>query len=360
MQSALADHCGLASLSRDRSLITRLVAGAVAIGLLPVGAVSAKEVLASATTSTVYEATIDGPIEATSGLVTSTPSTFTGPDVATLVGADRFYSAGYDGTGAVVSNNEAGHVWSSHETLGHVSTFVHDPTVPSAPFASPAIDRHATWVAHALGGRGASDWQTGIAPGAELRSGAIGTTWSGNAYALGFSFNATSVDAAFNTGSTGFGSVDVINSSWSYVDSAGSNGFTILFDGLAFANPQTTQVFAAGNSGSDVNGAASGYNAISVGALENDGSNNYDTVAAFSSRSPNDYFDPGNGTITDVRAAVDIVAPGTDLTLAFYGGQTGGNDASLAGSPTSAAQISTPAVRAAPASPRRLWPAWPR
>ena len=33
-----------------------------------------------------------------------------------------------------------------------------------------------------------------------------------------------------------------------------------------------------------------------------------------------------------MRAAVDIVAPGATLTSAFYGGQTGGNNPTLAGS----------------------------
>jgi len=71
-----------------------------------------------------------------------------------------------------------------------------------------------------------------------------------------------------------------------------------------------------------------------VGALQNDGNNNYDSVASFSSRGPQDYANPVNGTISGVRAVVDLVAPGSDLTTAYYGGQTGGNNSSLAGSPS--------------------------
>ena len=83
-----------------------------------------------------------------------------------------------------------------------------------------------------------------------------------------------------------------------------------------------------------VGAPGSGYNGITVGALQNDGSNNYNAVAGFSSRGPNDYRDPAQTVLaaTARRAAVDVVAPGTNLTSAFYGGQTGGNDASLAGS----------------------------
>lgn len=76
----------------------------------------------------------------------------------------------------------------------------------------------------------------------------------------------------------------------------------------------------------------SGYNAITVGALENGGNNSYNTVAAFSSRGPQDYFDSVNGTVAGARAVIDIAAPGTNLHAAFYGGQTGGNNTTLAGS----------------------------
>ena len=79
----------------------------------------------------------------------------------------------------------------------------------------------------------------------------------------------------------------------------------------------------------NVGGPASGYNSISVGAVGNYTYNDFSTVADFSSRGPQDYYDPVNGVIPGVRAPVDIVAPGTSMVVAFYGGQTGGNGLSL-------------------------------
>jgi len=168
----------------------------------------------------------------------------------------------------------------------------------------------------------------------DLRSGAIATGWLGAAYTLGFNFSVQS----FNTPFVNFlGNADVINTSWSGGDPTGTNVFAVALDGLANTFPGTTYITAAGNSGPSANTArwpGSGYNAITVGALQNNGGNIYDSIATFSSRGPQDYADPVNGTIAGVRAAVDIAAPGMDLTTAYYGGQTGGNNASLTGSPS--------------------------
>ena len=49
------------------------------------------------------------------------PTPLTGLNINQYLGADRFYQAGYTGRSAVVANIEAGHAWSSHETLQHVS-----------------------------------------------------------------------------------------------------------------------------------------------------------------------------------------------------------------------------------------------
>lgn len=83
-----------------------------------------------------------------------------------------------------------------------------------------------------------------------------------------------------------------------------------------------------------VSSPGSDYNAITVAALTN--ANTYDVAASFSSRGPQDFgylpsFGPAVIT-TGVRAAVDIAAPGTSLVSAFYGGQNGGNNTSLASS----------------------------
>jgi hypothetical protein len=52
----------------------------------------------------------------------------------------------------------------------------------------------------------------------------------------------------------------------------------------------------------------------------------FSVVANFSSRGPSDFYDPATEiTIPAVRPTVDIAAPGDELTLAFYGGLTGGH-----------------------------------
>lgn len=271
-------------------------------------------------------------------LITSNPGTFTGADVAAITGATRFYGAGITGQNTASMNIEAGHVWNGHESLDHVSTFLNEGGTFDSDGnpATPEYDRHATWVGAMIGGRNGGtspgDWQTGIAPATDLQSGAVATAWGGSAYSLGFNLNIASMHASYGPA---FGQADVINSSWGGTDAAGSGSIALITDGLQNLNPTTTFVASAGNSGPGANtvGApGSGYNVITVGALQNDGSNVYDSVAGFSSRGPQDYADPVNGTVSGVRAAVDIAAPGTELTGAFYGGQTGGNNPTLSGS----------------------------
>ncbi|MCG8585312.1 MAG: S8 family serine peptidase [Pirellulales bacterium] len=265
----------------------------------------------------------------------SSPGTFTGSDIGDLIGADTFYNAGYTGASTTVANIEAGHVWSGHETLGHVtSTF-------AGTGSCDEVDQHATWVGHAIGGRsnagGTPDFvENGIAYGTDLRSGAIATSWSS---ALSFSISATSFYETYaSNGTTGFGDVDVINSSWGGTGATGTDYFSAQIDGLQAENPETTAVFSAGNSGSftnSVGGPGSGYNTITVGALRSN-SNTYNRVASFSSRGPQNYQGNDAVIVSGVRAAVDITAPGDDLTLAFYGGTTGGNGGgSASGTPSS-------------------------
>ncbi|HEX4413210.1 MAG TPA: S8 family serine peptidase, partial [Lacipirellulaceae bacterium] len=271
--------------------------------------------------------------------------------------ANTFYANGITGQGSVTANVEAGFIWNGHETLGHVSQYVNDPSAFDDPGTvgnqtSDLFDRHATWVGMTIGGRNTANpqgYQTGIAPGTDLKSGAISSGWAGNAYALSFSFTANSFVTPY---AAYFGSSDVINSSWGGTDTFGADDTTIALDGLAIQNPRTTFVASAGNDGdpdnnpstppvtNTVGAPASGYNSISVGALQNDGNNHYNSVASFSSRGPQDFgyadFSQGGATFGCLacRAAVDIVAPGTNLTLAYYGGATGGNNPTLTGSPS--------------------------
>lgn len=298
-----------------------------------------------------------------SHLQTTIPAVLNGAVVNNLVGADTFYSNGFTGQGTITANVEAGHIWNGHETLTHVTQFVNDPTAWDDPGTvasqtSDLFDRHATWVGMTIGGRNGGNnqgtYQTGIAPGTDLRSGAVASEWSGNAWTGSFGFNTASFVTPY---ASFFGTSDVINSSWGGTDSFGTDDFTIALDGLASQSPNSTFVVAAGNEADPDNNSntppvtntvgapGSGYNAITVGALRNNGSNNYNVVANFSSRGPQDFgfldFSQGGALFgcTACRAAVDIAAPGTTLTLAYYGGPTGGNNPTLTGSPNGPASL---------------------
>jgi MYXO-CTERM domain-containing protein len=272
-------------------------------------------------------------------LITSNPGTFTGVNVANLIGANRFYNAGITGQNSVAANVEAGHIWNGHETLRHVTSFANHSSTWQTVAGQPEYDRHATWVGMMIGGRSGGGvangpWQTGIAPGTDLRSGAIATQFFGPAYGLSFNSSVQAIATAY---ASHFGSADVINSSWGGTDPGGTSVRATIPDGLANQNRGTTFVASAGNAGPNagtVGSPGSGYNVITVGALQNVG-NVYNTLASFSSRGPMPFQFPDGSSVAGVRAAVDIVAPGTTLTAAFYGGQTGGNNPTLTNSTNS-------------------------
>ncbi len=269
-------------------------------------------------------------------------------DLNTFLGADRYYdhTTPITGQNTIAFNLEAGHFWNGHETLAHVATnstnFVNSsstwgPNPGQRGQITPLYDRHATWAAMLIGGRetevAPQIRQQGLAPGTNLRSAAIATGWSGDAYALSFGIS----DSTYVTAYAGaFGTADVVNSSYGYTDENGTGVYTLLSDAMSFQNPGTLHVVSAGNSGpaADTVGApGSGYNTLTVAALG--AANTFNTVASFSSRGPQDfgYFSGGSiVTVSGVRAAVDLAAPGTSITSAFYGGQNGGNNATLAGS----------------------------
>ena len=265
-------------------------------------------------------------------------------DVNAAVGANAYYqhSTPITGQNTVVYNLEAGHFWNGHESLSHVATNSSNFVAGSSSWGGASIadkyDRHATWAAMLIGGRqngsSSSLLPQGIAHGADLRSAAIASSWSGNAYALSFG---VTVESFLTPYQVVFGTADVVNSSFAYTDPAGTDPFTVVTDAYSFQNSKTLYVVSAGNGGptnNTVGAPGSGYNTLTVGALG--GANGYDTIASFSSRGPQSFgYIDANGadqTIAGVRAAVDIVAPGQSLVSAFYGGQTGGNNPSLTGS----------------------------
>jgi hypothetical protein len=271
-----------------------------------------------------------------SALVSSLGGTsiFNGVYINEVIGADAFYNQGYFGQNAVVANIEAGAVWGAHEsTVGRIAQTIFDPSISASSLGQ--ADWHATMVGQALGGSGLYTYQDGIASAATIWAGSIATQWVGNPldqYVGGFSITDASVSYAYRTAmQTGINGVraDVINSSWGYDESTGADALTVMVDAL-IRNNGVVGVFAAGNTGPGANtvGApATGYNGISVGALTNSTGNlAYDRVADFSSRGMSDFYNPQTETITpNARATVDIAAPGDNLTLAFYGGMSGGH-----------------------------------
>ena len=272
-------------------------------------------------------------------------------DLNSLLGAQRFYNAGFTGSAAVMANIEAGHAWSGHETLTHVGT------IPNSFGSAGEVDRHATWVAMVMGGRpggaNAGSHQQGLAPDAQLVSGAIATGWPSGAtrYTSGFFYNPFGIStfgpyrAAFLGGlpvSGGARRADVVNSSFVVAASqSGLTGIDVLsatLDALIHENPRTLLTLAAGNtlpSGQGPNrvlSPATGYNNLSVAALTPNGGA-YNLPSAFSNGGPNDYFDPVTGTVAAARQVIDIAAPGENFSVAYYGGETGGNGPTIQGPP---------------------------
>lgn len=264
-----------------------------------------------------------------------------------FLGAERFYNAGFTGTNAVVANIEAGYIWNGHETMTHVTH------IPASPGSAGEVDRHATWVGMVIGGRpggaNSGDYQRGMAPNAQLVSGAIATSWptGANRYSGGFNFNFSTIStfgpyrAAFITGvplAGGVRTADVINSSYNgNGDFAGSNTLSGTIDALINTNPRTLVTMAVGNTVSPggegpnrVPFPAANYNSIAVAGLASN-AGAYNVPSFFSNGGPNDYFDPINGTIGAVRQVVDIAAPAEGFATAYYGGETGGNGPTLSG-----------------------------
>jgi len=310
---------------RNEEIQAALIDPAVA----PDGFLSPRDILPPAQRTIVGEST----------LISSVSSGGSNFDVGAFLGAGRYYSNGITGQGTRTANLEAGHIWNGHSSLQHVTNFFASSSAWSNGSTVALYDRHATWVGMVIGGRQATNGtlqQQGIAYGTDLLSRAIATSWSSPAYALSFGISEATYRAAFTNS---FALADVINSSYGYSDPSGSNKFTRFTDALARSNPTVTYVVSAGNSGPGTNtvGApGAGYNTITVAALGS--ANSYNSVASFSSRAPQDFLTYTGATaatalvILGARAAVDIAAPGTSISSAYFGGQSGGNNPTLTNS----------------------------
>ncbi len=326
-----------------RSRVAALVVGLIVCGVLAVDPAAGQDPAVAAHPQALHFGIGELP-RPTAAIVSSLSgsSVFNGVNINALVGAERFYFEGYWGDRAVMANVEAGHIWDGHETLAHVDTFVNDPSI-SGP--TRQFDWHATMVGHTMGGRGfgygliINDFNLatwfGIAPFAELWSGAIASAWVPDPdfeYTGTFEVTPASLLFAYRTvirtGVAGR-TADVVNSSWGGQDPAGNSDETLLLDALVYAHG-TTLVLAGGNhlaGTAQVDGPGSGYNSITVAALVSDTSvPPYGMPADFTNTGPNDFHNAKLATTEPaVRAAIDLAAPGDNLTLGFYGGVTGGH-----------------------------------
>ena len=268
-----------------------------------------------------------------------------------VVGWDLFWINGFTGTRTVIGNIEGGNIWFGHEV------FVRDPaaTTGFTTYVNPAagslneLDYHATTVGHVLAGSGYVTDGTnagytyvglGMASGASVISAGVAVEFSATDPGS-FSTTAESVITPYKAFFQGVGlgagvaRPDVINSSWGGGDPTATSTEALAIDGLARQNASVALVVSAGNGGSGaaVSFPGSCYNSIAVGSL---GGSTYLQPSDFTSSGKVDFFIPGaNGgtTLTGVRVAVDIAAPGEDFFLAAYLGASGtiGGAPSLAG-----------------------------
>ncbi len=266
-----------------------------------------------------------------------------GLNINQYLGAERFYNAGYTGSRSIVANIEAGHASNSHNITAHQTGRI------TGTGASNVNDSHATSATHAMSGRLAGStypsnyYGFGIGYGAETWSGAIATSFgSGGSFSLTNSSTASVYSTALLTGINGR-TAHVFNSSWGFTGPTGDNTVTIGVDGMLYQSG-AVGVVSAGNTlnglpPEPVGGIAAGYNAISVGALRRDSDTiPYNRISTFSNRGPNDFFNAQTSqTVPNARAAVDIVAPGQDLTLAI--GDTNATESGRAGTSFSAPMV---------------------
>jgi hypothetical protein len=258
--------------------------------------------------------------------------------VNSVVGWNWFFDRGILGGSTVIGNVEAGLVWGGHEAFVRppgaatgVSTYQN-----TAVGARNELDFHATMVGHVLVGSGYIPTNggaytlagLGMAPEAALVSGGIAVDFSPTDLGA-FSITPQSVVNVYQAMFQGVGvaRADVINSSWGGGDPSSSGVESLALDGLARQNASVAHVVSAGNGGNARVGApASGFNNIAVGSL---GGASFLQPSVFSSQGAVDFFNPvTNVTLTGVRSAVDIAAPGERMVLAAYLGDAGSLGAS--------------------------------
>lgn len=284
-------------------------------------------------------------------------------NVATVVGAERFYDAGYTGLNAKVANIEGGTPWRGHETMNWIpagnifssGAGLNEGTTPSS-IAPHATATSMNMIGKVPGGSTDPTLQRGIAYGIDPNNffgGNIASTINGNnfewsAYTDFRNVYRRAIVEGIGTNNTvnPANRVDVVNSSWGgdaitndgayNLERAARNIDSILFEGNQTRG--STMVFSAGNgSGANTIGSpATGFNAIVVGALgefatDTAGTATYNVATTFSSRGPIQYRQPSSSTdfsgtsLDNIRARVDIAAPGFQMRLATTGSATSYN-----------------------------------
>ncbi len=228
------------------------------------------------------------------------------------------------GQGSTLAVVDIGLINNSNPALTAVSTYfnINLPSNPSSTPPANLIGEHATDVAKFAAGYNSTTTDSlvnavdfGIAPLATVWSGSIVDTGDPNGD------NTQTVAStlypfvqAMQVGVNGT-RADVVNASIGAQGVPASDDFfSNALDGLAKQNPHSTLAIAAGNSGPDtgtVGSPAVAFNGITVAALGSDPTLTYTTASDYSSRGAADFYNPQTGiTITAVRPAVDIAAPG--------------------------------------------------
>ena len=105
------------------------------------------------------------------------PGSFFGTyNVNTLLGAERFYNAGFTGTNAVMANIEPANIWNGHETLSHVQLIPNNCTARPVKSIGTRRPSHGVRAADRVGPRLVPIRKAWLPM--QLFSGAIATSWS--------------------------------------------------------------------------------------------------------------------------------------------------------------------------------------
>ena len=235
-----------------------------------------------------------------------------------IIGVLTLQEYGILGAGTRTAVIEGGTFWKDH--IGFENSTIGEQFIPTSLNDGDFISEHMTFCASIIGGHGPIDEDgnislltLGIAPKTEICSGSTGTATS------------TNIQYYYSTYKHFFevSPVDVISTSSSPIISKTEIAqplYQALIDAFACRNTKTTFVAAAGNDGPDDNTICHvglNYNGITVGALTDPIS--FDSVADFSSRGASDFYNPKTDkTLTNVRAGIDILAPGDNIAVALY------------------------------------------